>query len=57
MKGEVILVVDGGTQDSATYDTLEKKTAAIQQFLEVRQMILREHPYSDVRVDVREKTE
>lgn len=55
MSGEVLLIVDGGVQDSIKFDTVSAKDAAVSQFSQVRSQILHEHPYADVQISVVEK--
>lgn len=53
-KGEVLFVIDGKVSDVSQYGTVETKVALIREFLELRHIILTDHPNIDVRIDIRE---
>lgn len=53
MMGEILLVVDGQVQDSATYKTDAEGDAIFIQFMNVKKILMSEHPYLDVRIDTR----
>lgn len=57
IKGEILLVIDGKVSDIAQYDTVQKKIDTIREFLNVRHIILHDHPNADIRIDVRESIE
>lgn len=54
MTGEVLLIIDNKVSDVATFTSQDDKRLLVRQFLSLKQLIETEHPYSTVRVDIRE---
>lgn len=52
--GEILLVVDSKVTDTATFKTLDDRKLLLRQFLNLKLLIEQEHPYSNVRVDIRD---